>query len=483
MRAEADRVLAILRANGTHATSFQILEPGYVYWFDPEVPAPGAVVAYVRAGRYRVAAGVPLAPPELVGAVAARFIAATRAAGDRALFFSADQPFIDALGALPDPPALDTIPIGEQPSWDPATYAATADANRTLRAQLNRARNKGVRVRAVHAEELHDAPGALRAEIETVLQRWLDARRMSVMGFLVDLQPFHLPEERRYYIAEQGDRAVGFLAAIPIYRLGGWFFEDVIRVPDAPNGTVELMVDAAMRDAAEHGDQLVTLGLAPLAGIQDAGSHTSMRRALRWCYRRLGPLYHFEGVRRFKQRFRPDSWEPQFLVQSPPALSVGSFHAVLRAFAGGGLVAFGVDTARRALARIPAGAWAATMLTLAVLLVPWTALLALADGPKWFGDASIQRAWVAFDALMVGALSGLSLLVWRRRPAARTLAILLAGATSTDFVLTTVQAFNLHHDLTGWAAVFVTAGMVGPLVATLLLAALASAGAGASGRH
>ena len=474
MTPESLRVLEILKANGTHATSFQILEPGYVYWFDPEIPAPGAVVAYVQAGRYRVAAGVPLAPPESVGAVAARFIADSRAAGHRALFFSADQPFIDALAAQPDSPPVDAIPIGEQPTWDPRRYLVEAAGRRGLRAQLNRARNKGVRVRAVAPEELHDAPGALRAEIETVLQRWLDARRMSAMGFLVDLQPFHWPEERRYYIAEQGDRAVGFLAAIPIYRLGGWFFEDVIRVPDAPNGTVELMVDAAMRDAAEHGDRLVTLGLAPLAGVESAGSHPMLRRALRWCYRDLGPLYHFEGVRRFKQRFRPDAWEPQFLVQSPPPLSVGAFHAVLRAFAGGGLVAFGLDTLRRALARIRSGVWATTVLTLAVLLVPWTALLALADGAKWFGDVSIQRAWVAFDALMVGALSGLALLVWRERAAARTLAVLLAGATSTDFVLTAVQALHLHEDLTGWAAVFVTAGMAGPLAATALLAALAA---------
>lgn len=469
------RVLEILKAFGDHATSFQILEPGYTYWFDDEVPAPGGVVAYVPFGGFRVAAGPPLAPPEHLGACTARFVADTLAARERALFFSVDDTFLDALRVGDGSPLeYDAVEIGEQPEWDPREYTTDGPERRALRSQVARARNKGVRVRAVAADEIANAPGPLRAEIEAVLQRWLDSRRMSVMRFLVDLQPFHLPEERRYYIAEQGDRPVGFLAAIPIYARCGWFFEDVIRVPDAPNGTVELLVDTAMRDAASAGDTYVTLGLAPLAGIPETdGPHRAMRAVLRACYQRLGPLYHFDGVRTFKARFRPGRWQRQYLVQCPPRLGVRGFHALLRAFAGGGLLAFGVDTSRRWLGRIGLGFWAAALTALAALLVPWTVLLALADGQRWFGDVSMQYGWVAFDAAMVAALARLAWLTRRGRPSARMLAIFLAGATLTDFVLTTVQAFNLHADLEGWTRAFVLAGIAGPLSATALLVALA----------
>jgi len=111
---------------------------------------------------------------------------------------------------------------------------------------------------------------------------------------------------------------------------------------------------------------------------------------------------------------------------------------------------------------------------LAALLVPWTVLLAMADGRTWFGDVSVQHAWVAFDAAMVGALGGLGTMVWRERPAARPVATFLAGATLTDFILTTVQAFNLHRGLGGWSGMFVFAGMLGPLLATGFLVALAA---------
>ena len=423
----------------------------------------------------RVAAGVPIAATEELGRVAARFQAESARLGLRVLFFSADQEFLDALGALEDPFDFDFVPIGEQPEWNPSAYHTDGPDRRSLRSQVRRARTKGVTVRRVEPDELASAPGRLRAEIEWVLSQWMAARRMSMMRFMVDLHPFAWPEERRYYVAEVGDRAVGFLAAIPVYRPGGWFFEDVIRVPDAPNGTVELMIDTAMRHAAEAGDAWVTLGLAPLAGVDGRpGPNRRIRRALQWCFEHLGGLYHFGGLRRFKQRFRPDVWRPQYLVACPGPVGLRAFHAVLAAFAGGGIVAFGLDTLRRILGLITRPAWAALLWVLAALLIPWTVLLAGADGARWFGDPSIQTAWVAFDASMVCALTALGRLVRLGRPSAGRLATFLAGATLTDFVLTTVQAFHLHHDLAGGPRLFLAAGICGPLLATIVLTALST---------
>ena len=101
---------------------------------------------------------------------------------------------------------------------------------------------------------------------------------------------------------------------------------------------------------------------------------------------------------------------------------------------------------------------------------------------------SIQQAWVVFDAATVCALSGLAWLVRRDHRLAQTLSVFLAGATLTDFLLTTVQAMTLHGELTGWSALFVAAGVAGPLLATLFLGTLAAAapltgfGARGSGR-
>ena len=46
------------------------------------------------------------------------------------------------------------LSIGEQPVWDPRGWADGVKASRSLRSQLSRARNKGVTVRVVGAEEI-----------------------------------------------------------------------------------------------------------------------------------------------------------------------------------------------------------------------------------------------------------------------------------------------------------------------------------------
>lgn len=464
--AERARVLDLLRRHGDGPTSFQVLEPGFSYWFDAEVDA---VVAYAEAFGHRVVAGHPIGPPAERLAVCRRFLADS----PRAIFFAVEADFLATLAA--GGVAHAALQIAEQPEWDPADYHVDGPERRGLRAQINRARNKGVRVRRVSPEELARAPGSLRAEIEAVLDRWRDARRMSMMRFMVDLAPFGFPEERRYYVAELGDLPVGFLAAVPIYRRDGWFFEDVIRVPEAPNGTAELLIHAALIDAREAGDAFVTLGMAPLAGVDAGpGPHRLLRRGLVFCRDRLGALYSFNGVRSFKARFRPRGWAPQYLVAVPGPVGVRSVHALLGAFAGGGLLRFGIDTAFHLLGKLSARTWTWALWILAGLLIPWTVLLAMADGEAWFGDTSIQAAWVVFDAGLAVALLFLARRVRQMRRSARPLAMFLAGTTMTDFLLSSVQAFHLHASVGGWRLLLVLVGISGPLLATLMLLSIAS---------
>ena len=429
-------------------------------------------VAYVEYGGVRVVAGPPIGAKESLGELTRRFVEESRLAGRRVLFFSVEASFLKVLQDEFGDKA-DSIAIGEQPEWELQKYGVDTPRHKTLRSQVRRAARKGVEVRMLTPEELIQDRGALRAEIESVVEKWKAARKMSPMRFLVDLQPLHLPLERRYFIAEQNQRAVGLLIAIPVYAREGWFLEDVLRIPDAPNGTVEMLIHTAMTQLQEEGARYATLGLCPLANLStEPGKHRTLRRLFSFCYEKMGPLYQFKGLHSFKQRFVPHEWQTEYLATVGKPIDLLDIHVVLRAFSGDGLIAFAYDTAQRLLSRITHRQWAIGLFSLAGLLVPWTFLLAIADGEYWFGDVSIQRAWVAFDSAMVLALTGLGTLLWKKKESAHTLSIFLAGATLTDFVLTTVQAFHLHHGVVGWTGLFVLAGAMGPLFATLVLMTL-----------
>src|SRR5204863_1102759 len=132
--------------------------------------------------------------------------------------------------------------------------------------QLRRAGNKGVTVREVTSDEVADPASPLHRAVQALADEWLDGRGMAPMRFLVQLEPLSFADERVLLVAEAGGQTVGFLSAVPVYARRRLFVEDLLRADDAPNGTVELLVDRAMRAAAARGDDGVTLGLAPLAG-------------------------------------------------------------------------------------------------------------------------------------------------------------------------------------------------------------------------
>jgi phosphatidylglycerol lysyltransferase len=405
--AEAARrqVLELLRRHGYNATSFQALEDGFRYFF-----AGDGCVAYWSTGGAWVAAGAPICAAERLAELASRFVEAARREGKRAVFFAAEDRLRDATG-------WPSLPLGEQPVWDPRAWPARVAGSRSLRAQLARARNKGVTTRLVPAAEIRDAGSPVRLAADRLIQRWLLSRKMAPMGFLVDVQPFLFAEERRYVVAEQDGKVIGFLAAVPVYQRGGWFFEDFLRDPEAPNGTMELLVDAGMHAVAAEGASYVTLGLAPLAG-----------RVPGWLARvreLSAPLYDFGGLHAFKAKLRPDRWDPVHLVW-PAGHFLRPLVDSLGAFARGSFVGFGLRTLLRGPVLV---LWA-----LALALVPWTALLAAAPVATWFPSPAVKWAWVGFDVLLCLALVSLA------RRFRRRLAITLCVAVGADALITCLEA-------------------------------------------
>jgi phosphatidylglycerol lysyltransferase len=442
--ADADRehLLALLRRFGWNATSFQCLQPQFEYWFE----GADSCVAYVDTGRAWVAAGAPICAEERLASVADSFAAAARAEGRKVVLFGTEQRF--------EVDGFERLLIGSQPVWDPLEWAATLQRNRNVREQLRRARAKGVAVAPVPASDLSDESARLRRGIEGLIDTWRDTKPMPPMGFLVRVDPFCFAAERRLFVAQRespaGKRVVGFAAVVPVYARGGWFLENLIRAPEAPNGTTELLVHAAISDAAERGSRYFTLGLSPLSG--------ELGRPLTLARRYGSSLYDFAGLEAFKAKFDPAEWSPIYLSYPRSESAHSAVYHSLVAFSRHGLLRYGIETFGRGPDVV--------LRLLTALLVPWTALLASVDGSRWFPWPWLHWAWVAFDVALFAALFSLSM---RHRA---WLSRMLLGFLSLDALLTTWQAlaFNLPRIETSGEALVVGVAVLAPSLAALALA-------------
>lgn len=325
MADERDRARALVLAHGWNAACYQVLTPGMLQWFSR---AGDAVAGYARYGRIRVVAGAPVCCAARLPDVTAELEDDGRRRGWDTLYFAAGHRLEEIVGALG---THVRVPIGSMPTWNPQSWQEGVAASSGLRAQLNRARNKEV---VVH--EVPCRPDEV-LRLSPVLRAWIASLGLPPLGFMTSTAILEYPGDRRLFVARRHGEAVAYLVAAPVPARGGWLVEQWPREPRAPNGTTQLLIDAAMRAFGAEGSTYATLGLAPLArrGEPDASLPLWLEGLFGWMRAHGRRFYNFAGLEAFKARLVPQAWEPLYVVAPGPTLTPRMLMAVAGAFANG----------------------------------------------------------------------------------------------------------------------------------------------------
>lgn len=471
-----ERALTLIQEYGWNSTSFQSLEPFFEYWFDP---SGVGVVAYYRAWGTWVVAGAPICPLDHITECAMSFVAAAKEAGYRVCFFGTAARFTQQFRSQ-----ASHVKIGEQPCWNPERWSGDSKRMKLIGSQRRRAERKGVHVVQVSPQLMAAPDSRERQQAEQVITKWQRAQTMATMSYLVHLDAFSFASERRYFLAEQttasGEtQAVGFLSLVPIYARDGFFLEDLIRIPSAPNGTTEALIDAAMQAISREGKAYATLGLSPLRNIHHSRYvQPYWARLIFGVSRRLfDPVYRFRGLEAFKAKLRPEEWE-EIYVTGIPRFNLNMLVAVLMAFVRSHPTRFALDTLFRLvgsnLQAVRDVTWQRWCYGLAITLVAWIIILSQCDGVYWFGSTGMLQFWIAFDIAMVGVLVSVGYGIGKHAKFVRWLSVLTLMFVVGDLSVTAWQAvrfFTTHpfdaFTVSGWLV-----AMGGPAFASIFLASM-----------
>ncbi len=342
---ELRRAREIVLRHGWNATAYQILNPGIRLWFSR---AGDAVVGYVPARGVRVVAGAPVCSADRLDEVAAEFERDGRFAERRVCYFGAGHRLETTLAHSSRGAA---VLLGAQPVWRPADFSGVVRAHASLRAQLARARNKGVTVEEWPASVAHHDPA-----LERCLAEWLSTRGLPPLRFLVEPDTLGRLWDRRVFVAMRDGAPVAFLLASPVPARDGWLVEQIVRGRAAPNGTAELLIAHAMECVASAGATYATLGLAPLSSRADVPAPATapapwLRLALRLVRAHGRRFYDFDGLDAFKAKLRPQWWEPIYAVTREHSFSPRMLAAIAGAFSGGSPLALVARAMLRAAAQ------------------------------------------------------------------------------------------------------------------------------------
>ncbi|HEX8289394.1 MAG TPA: DUF2156 domain-containing protein [Pyrinomonadaceae bacterium] len=318
------RARRIVLEQGWNSTSYQIINLGISRWFSK---AGDAVVGFVASNKRRIVAGAPICAKERLPEIAAEFEADAARENEGVCYFCAEARLESMYARSPN---YSKILLGAQPVWQPKNWAAVTTKHKSLRAQLNRARNKGVIIKEWSNEKAHDHPA-----LKQCLGEWLATKGLPPLAFLVEPNTLTRLFDRRIFVAELNGEPIGFVVLSPVAQRNGWLFEQFPHRPGAPNGTVELMIDAAMKTLATENFDYATLGLSPLsqrARIESFRNPFWLRVLLAWMRKHGQRFYNFDGLDAFKAKLRPEKWEPVFAVSNEPQISVRTLYGIAAAF-------------------------------------------------------------------------------------------------------------------------------------------------------
>jgi phosphatidylglycerol lysyltransferase len=180
----------------------------------------------------------------------------------------------------------------------------------------------------IPAERVPAAMDALAA----VSNDWLGAKVGAEKGFSVGFfDPAYLA---RFPVAviERDRRIVAFANLWP--GNGGELSIDLMRYHhDAPKNVMEALIVHTLIWGKAQGYAWFALGMAPMAGLES--SAVALRaRAGSFLYEHGARLYNFQGLRAFKEKFKP-VWESRYLVY-PGGLRLPRVAADVSALVAGG---------------------------------------------------------------------------------------------------------------------------------------------------
>lgn len=266
---------------------------------------------YGRQGARFVALGDPIGEPSEFADLCWSFVDLARRANGQALFYEVSTRHLPLFVGL----GFGLHKVGEEAVIQLQEFNLGGSSFKSMRAAHNKRARDGLSLTI--AQPPHST--ALLQELQTISDLWLGGKTGREKGFSVGR--FDVAYLNRFAIAliRREGRILAF-ANILAPGDGSRIAIDLMRyLPEEASGLMEYLFLSLIEEYRGLGAREFSLGVAPLAGLSSRSVERMWSRFGRFIYRHGGSFYNFEGLRSFKQKFRPD-WRPCYIAV-PPGLS------------------------------------------------------------------------------------------------------------------------------------------------------------------
>lgn len=178
---------------------------------------------------------------------------------------------------------------------------------------LRQARNNAKKDNLVCKEVLSSDPD-MRKAFRKISEDWMKQKVMSDSEMQFIVRPIVYVDEIdvRKFVALKDDAVVGFIIFDPMYEEGkvkGYIANHLRSNLDRSYSVVDFILLEAMEIFKAEGKQEISLGLSPLAKVDDSEEfrHSKLLSAhFKYSFEKANYLYNFKNLYRHKSKYRPE---------------------------------------------------------------------------------------------------------------------------------------------------------------------------------
>jgi ergosteryl-3beta-O-L-aspartate synthase len=221
-----------------------------------------------------------------------------------------------------------TFSVVAEQRLDPSKNVVAHDAD--LQKKIRHAEREGIKVYDFPLGT--PVPDDVKAKIDDRVKDWL-AHRKGKQVHLTDIHPWADEAHRQYHYAVDKDGNIhAFVAMAQLSPAHGWQVKYSLDFPNAPSGTIELIVTHAIKAVASSGAQSVTFGGGASAKFTPGHNLKKTRvKVLSRAYHAIMTELKLTNKSEFREKLGAEE-DPSFLCYPPHGLGPMAVKSILNFF-------------------------------------------------------------------------------------------------------------------------------------------------------
>jgi len=319
--ADMDRIKQVLEETSNPQAWLALLRDKHILWNDAQT----AFIMYGVSGQQWVVMGEPVGPRAEAEALCWRLKEMASLSNAKLSFYQVSPrllPLMIDLGLVP-------YKIGEEAVVDVQTFDLAGKKGYGLRQVMRRFEGLGAAFEVIAPEDVE----LFMPRLRTVSDAWLKAKSGKEKGYSLGSFQDDYMRHTPVAVLRIGGEIMAFANLWPTHDRTLLTLDLMRYDPASPPNVMDYLFVQIIFYAREQGYAHFSLGLAPLGGLQARPLSSAWPKLAALIWEIGSEFYNFEGLRAYKEKFRPE-WEPRYFAV--PGLEAALVPALMAVVALGG---------------------------------------------------------------------------------------------------------------------------------------------------